>query len=283
MPFSIGMKRLYKKCKDYKFIVEMSTHPIINEIENEKNVFKKMYFKLSFSALVRYSKFVTLFTLIGNQQNKYLNKPSINIVNGTNALDVAQWKKRKNIDETFHFIGVANLAKWHGYDRLIVGMENYYNDRSSFYDVFFHIIGREGDGSLALLKKYVSKSIIKDYIIFEGEKYGDDLDILFSKCDLAIGSLGMHRISLTNGSTLKAKEYMSRGIPFVIGYHEISIPQDLGFYYSVKADDSPIDIESVIEYLKKGGKPEQMREFALKKLSWESQFEKVIDYFQGET
>ena len=280
MPYSIGMKKLYKICGKFNFIVEMSTHPILNEVNMEKNKLKRIYFKLSISALHRYSKYVTIFTLIGKKQDSYFNRPSINISNGTDTIGVSKWTKEQNINKDVHLIGVANLAKWHGYDRLIAGMENYYKNQISDLDIFFHIVGRDGDGSLVELKKYINKSIIKQNVIFENEKYGNGLDQLFDKCDFAIGSLGMHRINLPSGSTLKTKEYLSRGIPFIIGYEELSIPQELGFYYKVAGDESAIDIKSVLEFAKNCNKTDQMREFASMNLSWESQFKKIFNYVE---
>ncbi len=280
MPYSFGMKKLYKMCRNFNFIVEMSTHPILNEIKMEKNKFKKLYFSFSVSTLSRYSKFVSLFALIGQKQSTYLNRPSINITNGVDCFGVKKWIHEKNTLNQLHFIGVANLAKWHGYDRVIAGLVDYYCKETPKIDVFFHIVGREGDGSLIELKNIVEKSIIVNNVIFEGELYDNELDMLFNKCDFAIGSLGMHRINLTYGSTLKAKEYLSRGIPFVIGYEEISIPEEYGLYIRVAGNETAIDINFIIDFISKKDKASLNKEIALQSLSWETQFLKIFKFLE---
>lgn len=211
---------------------------------------------------------------------------TINISNGVDFDSIPLHQSPLTLERAegevpLHLIGVAEVHYWHGYDRLIAGIGEYYKNGGK-RDVFFHIVGGVGPsemydsmhapGFAELMEKYQ----IKDRVIFHGQLFGQQLDEVFNQCQFAIGSLGRHRSGITNIKTLKNREYATRGIPFI--YSE----QDSDFDaqpYVVKAaaDESPVSIQRIIDFIDSfTKKPSEVRQ-TVAHLSWKTQMQKVID------
>jgi glycosyltransferase involved in cell wall biosynthesis len=54
----------------------------------------------------------------------------------------------------------------------------------------------------------------------------DALDAQFDRCHIAIGTMALFRKNMKEASALKTREYMARGIPFVIGYDDTDLMDD---------------------------------------------------------
>lgn len=283
MPVTYLFKKALKEMKNAKckVVVEMPTFPVLKEIGKEKRVLRKLFFKLSkkyFDSLVNY---IDLFTLIGEESSHYLSRPAINIENGI-SLDKISRRIPKFIENEIHILCLANMAKWHGYDRLIEGLNIYYAKEQKT-KVILHIVGSDADGSKIVWNKLSKSYKLDEYVLFEGPKYGQDLNWYFDACQIAIGSIGLHRIGYNSAATLKVREYMARGIPFVLSAADQSINKKDIFYWKVSEDDTPIDIESLISYILDikdwNLVGDEMREYAANKMTWEGQFLKVFSYF----
>jgi glycosyltransferase involved in cell wall biosynthesis len=199
----------------------------------------------------------------------------------SNGVDVYKIKpKEKNeIPHYINLIGVANIAFWHGYDRLIKGLKNYYDTKNKINTiVYFNVVGDSAE--LSNLKQLVSDYNLNDYIIFHGRKTGQELNDLFDKCNIGIGSLGNHRKALTKDSALKNREYCARGIPFLIASRDDGFGEDFKYILRIRPDESPVDVNKVIEFynlINKDNYVEEMRDFAEKYLDWQIVMKPVID------
>jgi glycosyltransferase involved in cell wall biosynthesis len=205
-------------------------------------------------------------------------KPHITIGNGINVGSVAPRRCVPCIGEDLHLLCVANISRWHGLDRLIRGLGTYHGPTR----VILHIAG---DGSeIPYLKKIINKFNITDQVIFHGLTTGNDLDILFNTCHIAVGSLGMHRKGLTQTSELKAREYCARGIPYIIACADPDFPDDFPYIYEFPSDESAIDIERIIEFKQKVYKdpehPQKMRAFAVDHLDWSVKMKKLKTFLE---
>jgi len=144
-----------------------------------------------------------------------------------------------------YLLFVANVSRWHGIDHIIRGIYEYKNNHL----ICLHIVGNGKD--IPNLKKLVDNLHLSKQVIFHGFKTGDELDSLFNSCHIAVGSLGLHRIGLSESSTLKVREYCARGIPYIIACGDPDFPDDYPYIFRVPPDESPIDIESVIDFAQK--------------------------------
>ena len=184
-----------------------------------------------------------------------------------------------------HLIGVAEVHYWHGYDRLIAGIGEYYSQQptanSQHSDVYFHIVGGVGSSEMydsihapgfhELMEKYG----IQNRIILHGQLFGDELTEVFNQCHFAIGSLGRHRSGITNIKTLKNREYASRGIPFIYSEQDSDFDHQ-PYVVKAPADESPINVPLLFEFVDNFHmSPADIRK-TVEHLSWKNQMQRVV-------
>lgn len=276
--------RFFKKLRKAGIhaVTEIPTYPYDQEFKNfEWKMRMGLYVDQLFrNRLCRYMDAIVTFS----DTKEIFGQRTINISNGVDfdSIPLHQLQHPLSLeragDEALHLIGVAEVHPWHAFDRVIAGIGEYYRDvRSKKEDVFFHIVGGVHPNHMRnyfdpLLEKYQ----IRDRIIFHGQLFGKELDDVFNQCQFAIGSLGRHRSGISVIKTLKNREYATRGIPFI--YSE----QDGDFDYQpyvlkAPADESPIDIQRIIEFYKSNSwNPAEIRK-TVEPLQWKYQMKKVVD------
>jgi hypothetical protein len=119
------------------------------------------------------------------------------------------------------------------------------------------------------------------HVTFHGVTTGKALDELFDRSDIAIASLGMHRIGLESASSLKTREYCARGIPFLFAGRDISFGDDFPFALRVPTGDDPIDFGRVLSehanVLARVANPAaEMRAYAAAHLSWKTRLNEIM-------
>lgn len=205
---------------------------------------------------------------------------TIRISNGVDFDSIPLKQPSNNSSKELHLIGVAEVHYWHGFDRLIHGMGEYYSHPHET-EVYFHIIGGIGPtemynsqhapGFHELIEKYH----IEPYILFHGQLFGEDLDKYFNQCDFAIGSLARHRSGITTIKTLKNREYAARGIPFIFSENDEDF-NDKPYIIKAPADESLINIQDIIEFQKNINiLPTDIRK-SIQNLSWKEQMKKIV-------
>jgi len=211
--------------------------------------------------------------------------PLLSLQNGV-SVEVKAVNRAKSIDyhiyggtKMINLVSVANNSVWHGYDRVIRGMYQYYKGNPS-KPVHYHCVG-EGD-ALPELKELVNELDLNSYVIFHGTKTGQELDRIFEESDIAIGSLGNHRKRLYTESALKSREYCARGVPFVISSNDQDFPESFPYILKIPSDESPVDINKIVEWYEEltNSHPDystEMRKYAEEHLSWNAKMKPVIE------
>ena len=184
-------------------------------------------------------------------------------------------------DNEIHLIGVAEVHYWHGYDRLIAGLGEYYKQKREKI-VYFHVVGGVANSEMydsvhaPGFHELIVKYGIEKYVIFHGQKFGDELDSLFNQADFAIGSLARHRSGITYIKTLKNREYAARGIPFIYSETDEDFEQ-MPYIIKAPADESPVCLDEIVKFLENGQfEPEDIRR-SIGHLTWSEQMKKVVD------
>lgn len=205
---------------------------------------------------------------------------TINISNGVD-FDSIPLHSYNKVNEDIHIVGVAEVHYWHGYDRLVAGLGEYYKNNSNSRKVFFHIVGGIWPGNLVDSKNapgiqtLIDKYDISKYVILHGQLFGKELDGVFNNCTFAVGSLGRHRSGITEIKTLKNREYATRGIPFIYSEKDSDF-EDKVYVLKAPADESPIDINSILRFLDGFNmSPMEIRK-TVEHLTWKIQMENVV-------
>ncbi len=260
------------KQQHIKIFLEFPTFPYDAEIQ-AKNVIEKCIFRLDRYYRNKLSNYVyraISFTFEGS----ILNMTTLKLENGI-SLENIHLTPRSADTSSLHMVGVANVSRWHGYDRLLRGIYEYKNQEYKPRKVTFTIVG--SGNSLHELKALCNELELENYVFFSGPKSGLDLDYEFQKAHLAIGSLGMHRIGLLKGSVLKLGEYVARGFPVVIAYDDFSLKEEVPFVLKIPPDETPVDVGSLIGFYDHINiSPESIRDYATCHFSWDQKMERVI-------
>lgn len=204
---------------------------------------------------------------------------TINISNGVDFDSIPIHSPMVQGRTSLHLIAVAEVNIWHGFDRLITGLGDYYLHNRHPRQIFFHIVGGVWSGHMK--GEYGFRTLIDKYdlqkrVFFHGTLIGQQLDNIFNQCHFAIGSLGRHRCGITNIKTLKNREYATRGLPFMYSEHDSDFDYQ-SYVLKVPANDSPINIQQIIDFMDHFTmKPEEIRE-TVTHLAWKFQMKRVID------
>ncbi len=135
---------------------------------------------------------------------------------------------------------LGNKHVWHGIDRLIEGLKRYRNAEVFIELDFIGFTGEE--------VPVVSST---DYykISALGRYNPAQLEAAMQQYHLAVGSLALHKINLSEASPLKVRQCLMAGVPMVLGYTDtdVSNSKTLSRYaLNVPADDSPLNWEEIV-------------------------------------
>lgn len=258
-------------------IVEIPTYPFENEIKKATN--KIEYNLLWKNRDKKIKDFADIIVAISSDNTLHVDKKFVLISNGIRLEDIKIKNQNQNKKASIHLLSIANLRFWHGYDRIIKGLYEYYK-KNPKKAVYYHCVG-EGP-VLENLKNLVKELKLEKYVIFHGTKVGEELDEIVDNSHVAFGSLGNHRKGLYSDSALKNREYCARGIPFVIASNDQDFPESFQYVFRIPADDSPVDIDKVINWYEDLSKEHpdyslEMRKYAEENLSWDVKLKPVIE------
>lgn len=243
--FMRDIKRKYPHCK---IIIEIFTYPY------DKDNFGKwdawpFYIKERIYR-PKLKKYVDRFVTY-TQDKEIFGVPTLCTINGINV------DKNKLVGGEYHhnmirLLGVAYMQRQHGFERIILGMADYYKKNEGKHHITVEL-WLVGDGpEKEYYQKLVDKHELKKYIIFFENTVGEQLDELYDRCDLALAAFGLYKIKYDGKiSALKTRECLARGIPLISG-SEIDI-LDNNFKYALifPNNASIVSIDQIIDFYHK--------------------------------
>ncbi|WP_321300397.1 hypothetical protein [uncultured Sphaerochaeta sp.] len=232
-------------------------------------------------------KFVDRIVLVTSKEKEVFRIPTITSLNGID-FDYNTIRKIKAVDtEEVHAIMIGNFTFYHGIDRIIDGLITYYSNHfPDQKDFIVHIVG-SGVGVKGYLEK-CANAHLEEKIIFHGSLPFEEVNKVYDEVSIAINSIGRHRVTGTKfDSSIKSREYGAKGLPVVTeaGIPIDYLPDDYPFVLHVPADESPLDIESVMRFHERVYKDTSPQEIARKirsiaesRCNAEAMMKPVLDY-----
>lgn len=284
-PFNI---RLFRKLQadGIKAVMEVPTYPYDGEFTSISLKYRVEHFfdKLFRNQLASYMNAIVTFS----DASQIFGQRTIRISNGVDfdSIPLHQpplYLERAGGEAALHLIGVAEVHTWHGFDRVVAGIGEYYSQPPKANrqkpSVFFHVVGGVHPNAMkTVFEPLLERYQVRDKIIFHGQLFGDELTKVFNQCQFAIGSLGRHRSGITFIKTLKNREYATRGIPFVYSEQDSDFDHQ-PYVLKAPADESPLDIQQIVDFMDHFSmKPEEVRK-TVEHLTWKIQMQKVISSF----
>lgn len=264
-------------------VTEIPTYPYDDEF---KNFDWKARWGLKIDQLFRHRLYQQMDALVTfSDAERIFGQHTIRISNGVDFDSIPLHQPPLYLEraggEALHLIGVAEVHDWHGFDRVMAGIGEYYNAKqitnSHQPDVFFHVVGGVHPNRMNnVFAPIINKYGIQDNVIFHGQLFGDELTKVFNQCQFAIGSLGRHRSGITVIKTLKNREYATRGIPFIYSEQDSDFDHQ-PYVLKAPADESPLDIQQIVDFMDGFTmKPEGIRH-TVEHLTWKIQMQRVIE------
>lgn len=231
-----------KKCnREIEIIYEIPTYPYDSEMRTPLLYSAFMKDKVNRKKL---QACINKIACLGKEREIF----GVNTIQINNGIDLSLITPKTPVSSLseVHIIIVARFERWHGLDRLVAGMIDYYNNNMAQRNIILHIVGT--GSSIKGLKRRVEISNLSDHIIFHGYCNFDELSVLYDQCSLAVESLGFHRRSgITVSASLKSREYLAKGIPFVSANQiDVFINKPVDFFLQVPSDETSINIESLL-------------------------------------
>ena len=280
-PFIKMLNELKTGCKT-KIVVEIPTYPYGVQMNDDiKMKFLKITDILTRRKLANYVDRIATFS----NDREIFNIPCLNIRNGI-AIDDISIRQHHSLGNSVSLIAVASMERWHGYDRLIEGLHQY-NEKGYTRKVRFHMVG---DGpELGKYKTLAGKYKLEKDVTFHGFSSGTELDEIYNQCDIAVASLGMHRIGIKLASTIKTREYSAKGLPVITSCKIDMFPENYQYVLNVPGDESPIDISKIVEFYDRlysnsdsfSGINNEIRTFARKNCDMPIVMGPIIDFFRA--
>ncbi len=266
----IKMLRKLKK-EGIKVFIEIPSYPYDLEYKN-KQWYKEFGLYLDKIYRRKLKNYVDVIFTPSPQEETIYGVKTVNFNNGVSTEEIEERRYSGKKGGTLRFIGVANLNAWHGYDRVIEGIAEYYKEKDEI-DFIFNIVGEGAE--LNNLKNLVEKLNLQDRVIFHGFRSGKELDRVYNNSDVAISSIGLYRLGVAPKLVLKAREACLKGIPFVAVRGDPIFSEDFDYVYFVSNDETPLCVEKIYnwfvnldpqKYLK------EMNRFAKENLDWRKTF-----------
>ncbi|SFL42398.1 glycosyltransferase [Halanaerobium salsuginis] len=273
--FFVSFLKKLKKQMNIKVLIEIPTYPYDFEFK-KTNKFSIKYLYVLFDKFYRKKLKKYVDKIVTFSDHEYIfDIETLQISNGVilDNIPLAKVQHNKNRNK-IHMISVSSLAYWHGVDRILKSLGEYYINKDNKIDIKLHIVG---DGSdLKNLRSIVQKYKIEENVTFYGYKDGKDLDKIFRKSDIAIGCLANFRKNITKVKALKNIEYAARGLPMFYSEQNNDFDKK-DFVYRVPHNESIIDLKKIIDfYLKLEVTPYEIREYVKNNLTWTSQMSNLF-------
>jgi hypothetical protein len=271
-----------KKVKrDVLFISEHNS----KELEELSNIFAFSLFPVAYERIKsrRFLKNVDAIIGVTSEIAKYQVKRACRNIPYfvlTNGIDVNRHLMKRYLEFAGNVLKMifisSDTSPWHGLERLLTGMKKY----NGTVKLELNIVGSISQKTVRL----VNLLNLKHKVVFHGFKIGKALDKIFDAMHIAIGTLALHRNNLKYGSTLKTREYMARGIPFLISHIDEDVEDGFPLFLRLPADDSPVNMEEVIDfsqniYGKYGAAiPSMMRDYAMEKMDYTVKVRSLLNF-----
>lgn len=274
------LRAVRKRNPKIRIVYELPTYPYDGETQlslaNAAFILKE---RLSRRRAARYiDRIVTFYG-----QKEIWNVPCIDLINGYDFSSVELPRRRKS--GAIHVISVALTAAWHGYDRFLAGMADYY-EHGGAEDIVYHYVG----SIMPEHEAFVREHRLESHVIFHGKKSGEELRNLMRQSFIGIDVLGGHRKDYPVSSSLKSREYFAYGMPVITSSRIDFLPEDSKYQLLVSYDDSPVDIENVLRYYhflydnKELNKlAEDVRSYAKDRCDISITMKPVVDWLLGES
>lgn len=237
--FMHDIKDRYPQCK---IIIEIYTYPYDKDNFGKWNAWpfyiKERIYRPNLKKYV--DRFVTY-----TEDEEIFGIPTLRAMNGIN-LDKTELVGGEYHPNLIRLLGVAYMQRQHGFERIILGMADYYKKETDTKVELWLV----GDGpEKAYYQKLTDKYNLRNYIKFYPLTVGEELDKLYDSCDLALAAFGLYKVKIdTKISALKTRECLAKGIPLLSGSEIDVLNEDFKYALIFPNNATAISIDQIADF-----------------------------------
>ena len=271
-----GFVRMLQHFKDsnpkVKVVIDLPTYPYYQEWEG---AIGKQLLKIDAKNRVDLQPYTDLILHYGAEKELF-GIPCLQSTNG--ILPTGKRYSRAARDpKVIHLLAVGKWRYWHGLERVIIGLSNFYRKEHDM-EITLHVVG---DGEeLAKYKAIVLGEGISERVVFHGGLSGNELDLLIEKADLGIGTLALYKKNVFIDSSLKHRSYCQHGLPFILYNEDLDFPAELDFVYYIPHDGC-VQMEELIDFYNRTKKVDEISEkmlaYAEANLNWSCKISSMLE------
>lgn len=224
--------------------------------------------------------------LIGNHADTFFGVKAMNISNGIDVDEMQPVPQKKNPDEIV-LVGVAGTLWWQAYDRILEGMYLYKKaNPNRLPRIRFILVG--GDAKeMPDFRAKIQKYGLEEDVECPGFKTGKELDEIYTRADAGVSTLGCYRRGLQSCSSLKAREYCAKGLPYIYTCEDSLKGRKVKFTLQVPNDSTPVDMEAVVRFVQECRSDPDLplieHQFARDHYDWKSIMKRVLEFAGART
>jgi hypothetical protein len=233
-------------------------------------------------ALVKASAgFITMGRELAEHYKSRATKQTANAVifNGCDVSRIRQTGFKPFDGDELHMVFLGSRPDpWHGIPRLIRSISEYHQSGGSV-KVTLHFVGKIKPADVGISE---SDQGFKFHGLLSDEK----LDEVMSQMNVAVCTLAQYIKQLDETSAIKTVEYLARSIPFIIGYDDAALTNQLSLndtYLKVANDDSDINLKEIIDFSHRVSADREsimtrMRSYAEQNCDWAVKMQQYYDF-----
>lgn len=276
----LAIRKIRRRNPDAVVLYELWTYPIKKELTKRWQDYPLWWKESCYMPLMK--RYIDRFVVVGDF-TKISGVPAIPMRNGIDMSLIAPCGGRIPDDGTIHIAAVAKLSVWHGYDRFIRGLHEYYRTGGK-RKIVMHIVG---DGYCRqALEEMRLRLGLEENVVMHGYKTGSELDAVFERCSLGLISLATQDKDIFVHSTLKSREYLAKGLPTIAtGITDVFVGTTYKYNLELPMDEKITDIRRVVDFHDEiyGSRPRtqviaEIRAFAERNIAVEITMEPIINY-----
>lgn len=179
------LRRLHRN--GARILIEIPTYPYMGE--RQKGILYRLLFLWDKCYLHKLERIID--RIVTYSQDEFIfNIPTIQVKNGIDLSTITMAEVNNPRNDVIDLMIVAYMQPYHGYERLLSGLKNYYNNLGE-RNIHCHFVG-EGPEK----RVYEDLTIqygLENHVTFYGRLFGEELKSVFNICDVGICSLGGYK------------------------------------------------------------------------------------------
>lgn len=236
------IRKIRRRNPNAKLLYEIPTYPFKKEL-TKRLVDYPLWWKECFYK--RFLKYYIDRAVVVGDYDIIDGIKTIRMINGVDMRLISPIHPSPE-DGAIHIMAIANIEWWHGYDRFIKGMSQYYQSGGQRV-IVLHLVGT--GPTEPLLTDQIHKLGLNNHVIMHGYKSGDELDEIYNCCHLGLISLATQDKDVYVHSTLKSRDYLAKGLPtMATGMTDVFIDVDYKYNLELPMDAESVDMNLIIDF-----------------------------------